>query len=61
MTATHADDARLLRDYIAQCSNWGRWGDHDQLGALNLVGPEEVRRAAGLVRKGKADLADTAL
>ena len=53
MTTSHADDARLLSDYIAKCSNWGRWGENDQLGALNLVGPEEVRRAAGLVRKGK--------
>jgi kynurenine formamidase len=47
------DDTRLLHHYIDKCSNWGRWGDDDQLGALNLVGPEEVRRAAGLVRKGK--------
>ncbi|GAB3572647.1 cyclase family protein [Amycolatopsis endophytica] len=46
------DDTRLLHQYIDKCSNWGRWGPDDQLGALNLVGPEEVRRAAALVRKG---------
>jgi hypothetical protein len=34
-------------------SNWGRWGDGDERGALNLIGPEQVRRAAGLVRDGR--------
>lgn len=33
--------------------NWGRWGDDDQAGALNLVTPEVTRRAAGLVRDGR--------
>lgn len=34
-------------------SNWGRWGADDQLGALNLAGPEQAVRAAGLVRTGQ--------
>jgi kynurenine formamidase len=39
--------------YPARFSNWGRWGDDDELGTLNLVTPE-VRRAAGaLVRDGR--------
>lgn len=33
--------------------NWGRWGEADEAGAANLVGPAEVRAAAGLVRHGK--------
>lgn len=33
-------------------SNWGRWGADDQIGTLNLVTPELVRRAAALVRTG---------
>lgn len=33
--------------------NWGRWGTDDQLGALNHVRPEDVARAAGLVRRGR--------
>lgn len=33
--------------------NWGRWGDEDQAGALNLVTPEVTRRAVGLVRSGR--------
>jgi len=35
-------------------SNWGRWGDDDQLGCLNLVTPEVVRHAATLAKTGKA-------
>ena len=53
MSTEHVDDdTLLLQQYIDKCSNWGRWGDDDQMGALNLVGPEQVRHAAGLVRKG---------
>ena len=41
-----------LRRAIAENSNWGRWGADDQLGALNLVGPEQVAAAAAAVRRG---------
>ena len=34
-------------------SNWGRWGAHDQLGALNLITPEKRVAAARLVRSGR--------
>jgi kynurenine formamidase len=34
-------------------SNWGRWGEDDQIGTLNHVGPDEIVAAAKLVRKGK--------
>jgi len=34
-------------------SNWGRWGAADQLGCLNLLTDDVVRRAATLVRLGK--------
>jgi kynurenine formamidase len=33
--------------------NWGRWGPDDQLGTINLITPERVRAAAGLVRSGR--------
>lgn len=33
-------------------SNWGRWGDDDQLGALNLITPEKRKEAARLVVDG---------
>lgn len=35
-----------------EVSNWGRWGDDDQLGALNLITPEIRRAAAELVSDG---------
>jgi kynurenine formamidase len=34
-------------------SNWGRWGDDDQKGTLNLITADEIIAAAGLVKKGK--------
>lgn len=43
----------LIEDYIRRFSNWGRWGEDDQLGTLNFVGPEEIQAAAALVRQGK--------
>lgn len=32
--------------------NWGKWGPEDELGTLNYTTPEDIVRAAGLVRKG---------
>jgi len=34
-------------------SNWGRWGDDDQIGALNNIDQSDIVRAAGLIKKGK--------
>ncbi len=45
-----ADEFRAL---YAAVSNWGRWGEGDERGALNLVTPERVAAAAALVRRGE--------
>ncbi|MBI2480902.1 MAG: cyclase family protein [Planctomycetia bacterium] len=45
---TKADVERLH----TELSNWGRWGNEDQLGALNLITPEKRKQAAALVREG---------
>jgi kynurenine formamidase len=37
----------------AAVTNWGRWGADDERGTLNLLTPEIVRHAAGLVQRGK--------
>lgn len=37
----------------ARVSNWGRWGDDDELGTLNLIDDDAVRRGAACVRTGK--------
>lgn len=42
-----------LEEYIARYSNWGRWGDDDELGAVNLITPTIVRDAAHGVRAGR--------
>jgi kynurenine formamidase len=39
-------------DSANQLGNWGRWGPEDQKGALNLITPELIKQAAGLVRTG---------
>src|ERR1700687_5791990 len=38
---------------MTDTNNWGRWGPDDERGALNLLTPEIVRQAAGLVKTGK--------
>lgn len=38
--------------YFKELSNWGRWGEQDRLGTLNLITPDVRRRAVGLVRDG---------
>ena len=50
--------AKLTRqeiyDTAKELSNWGRWGDDDQIGTLNNVTPEDIVAAAGLVKKGRS-------
>lgn len=36
-----------------ETTNWGRWGEDDQIGALNLITPERRLRALGTPRSGK--------
>ncbi len=38
--------------WMTELSNWGRWGEDDELGALNLITPEKRVQAAALVTKG---------
>jgi len=38
--------------WMSELSNWGRWGQDDQLGSLNLVTPEKKRQAMALARTG---------
>lgn len=37
----------------SELSNWGRWGDDDQRGTLNLITAEHIRETSGLLRRGK--------
>ncbi|MGN5476375.1 cyclase family protein [Cupriavidus basilensis] len=47
-------DRSVIEAMADRVCNWNRWGPNDELGTLNFVGPDELRAAAALVRKGKA-------
>jgi kynurenine formamidase len=47
-------DAAGLKDLGRKLSNWGRWGDDDEVGTLNFVTPDVRVAAARLVVTGKA-------
>ncbi|NLA37064.1 MAG: cyclase family protein, partial [Actinobacteria bacterium] len=42
-----------LSELAARVSNWGRWGDDDELGCANLLTDESARRGAAEVRTGR--------
>ena len=48
--ATEADFRRAMKEL----SNWGRWGDLDELGAANLITPAKRKQAIALAREGTA-------
>jgi kynurenine formamidase len=51
---TVGEDGKVQGGYRpAEPHNWGRWGDDDQRGTQNLIGPAERVAAAALVRSGK--------
>ncbi len=42
-----------FHEMARKVNNWGRWGDDDELGTLNLITDDAVRAAAASVRHGK--------
>ena len=38
--------------YFDKLSNWGRWGDDDELGTVNLITPEKRKQALATVEEG---------
>jgi kynurenine formamidase len=47
--ATEAD----FRQAMKELSNWGRWGDDDELGAANLITPAKRKQALALAKEGR--------
>ena len=43
-----------FEQWMAELSNWGRWGQTDQLGAANLITPAKRLQAVALVETGEA-------
>ena len=42
-----------VKSYLFDNNNWGRWGDDDERGAMNLITPESRLAALSSVRSGK--------
>ena len=43
-----------FHDLAKRVSNWGRWGDDDERGTLNLIDADAVRRGVAAVRTGRS-------
>lgn len=50
---TSVSEQQFSALFDALC-NWGRWGEDDERGALNLLTPDRVRKATTLVRDGRS-------
>jgi kynurenine formamidase len=48
-TIANEDDFRRA---MKELSNWGRWGDDDELGAANLITPAKRKQALALAKEG---------
>jgi kynurenine formamidase len=53
-TPQRALSGAQVLEFHKALSNWGRWGERDQLGTLNLITPEKRAAAARLVRSGRS-------
>jgi kynurenine formamidase len=42
-----------FEELARKVNNWGRWGDDDEIGTLNLITPEAVARGAACVKRGR--------
>ena len=42
-----------VKSYLKDRRNWGRWGNDDQVGTINLITAEKRVAAAGLVKSGR--------
>jgi kynurenine formamidase len=54
VTTEQVPSKKEVLSYLKERRNWGRWGDDDQRGAINLITPEKRVAAAKLVRGGRA-------
>ena len=45
-------EEKEILSYFQKLSNWGRWGDDDQLGTLNFLTPQKVQQSVSLVVDG---------
>lgn len=43
----------FFHEVAAEVRNWGRWGEDDRIGTLNLITPEAIAAAAATVEHGR--------
>jgi kynurenine formamidase len=43
-----------FHDLAKKVNNWGRWGGDDEIGTINLITPDVVRRGVACAKTGKA-------
>lgn len=60
MTSQIPAEAEVL-GYFDSLSNWGRWGDGDELGTLNLITRQKRLQAASLIREGVSVTCSTSI
>ena len=53
MTEWTAPTQDRVDGYFKELNNWGRWGDGDQVGTVNLITPGKRAEAQALVRTGR--------
>ena len=42
-----------VKELAARVRNWGRWGDDDEIGTINLITADVVKAAAAEIQTGK--------
>lgn len=53
MAGTPIPTSERMREIFESVKNWGRWGEDDEAGALNLITPDVRRAAAASIRHGR--------
>jgi kynurenine formamidase len=46
-------DKQEVERYLYERRNWGRWGDDDQVGAINLITPQKLLSALSIPNSGR--------
>jgi kynurenine formamidase len=44
----------IVRNAVQKYRNWGKWGPEDELGTLNYITPDVIKRSAQMVRRGES-------
>lgn len=50
-------DGKVIGSYAPSgINNWGRWGEDDEIGTQNLIGPDQRKEAVKTVKTGRVFL-----